>query len=90
MHARLPCGHVHAGDIIVIRPFGVARVHRFFNIPDVSCYVQIERFVRVGTSDETWRSSDTGVCAIVVDDVVCPVMYRQTPPVYKVILPTVV
>ena len=90
LHARLPCGHVHAGDIIVIRPFGVARVHRFFNIPDVSCYVQIERFVRVGTSDETWRSSDTGVCAIVVDDVVCPVMYRQTPPVYKVILPTVV
>ena len=90
LHARLPCGHVHAGDIIVTRPFGVARVHRFFNIPNVSCCVQIDRFVRAGTSDESWRSTDTGVCTIVVDDVVCPVMYRQTPPEYKVILPTVV
>ena len=91
LHARLPCGHVHAGDIIITRPFGVARVHRFVNMPNVECHVQIDRFVRVTSdSNDTWRSTDTGMSAIIVDDVVCPAMYRLTPPVYKVILPTVV
>ena len=91
LHARLPCGHVHAGDIIITRPFGVARVHRFVNMPNLTCHVQIDRFVRVTSdSNDTWRSTDTGMSAIIVDDVVCPAMYRLTPPVYKVILPTVV
>ena len=81
LHARLPCGHVHAGDIIITRPFGVARVHRFVNMPNLTCHVQIDRFVRVTSdSNDTWRSTDTGMSAIIVDDVVCPAMYRLTPP----------
>lgn len=91
-HARLPCGHVHAGDIICTRqPFGVARVHRFVHIHNVSCHVEVDPFVRI-TSDDgcTWRSAEAGVNTIIVENVVCPVMYRHTHPVYKVILPTVV
>ena len=60
-------------------------------MPNVACHVQIDRFVRVTSdSNDTWRSTDTGMSAIIVDDVVCPAMYRLTPPVYKVILPTTV
>ena len=91
-HARLPCGHVHAGDIICTRqPFGVARVHRFVHMHNVSCHVEVEPFVR-NTSDDrcTWRSADAGLSTIIVGNVVCPVMYMNTHPVYKVILPTVV
>ena len=93
LHARPPCGHVHAGDLIVVRPFGVARVLRFIDImtPAVSCSVQIERFEPAGPSAEIWRSTGTDSCTVGVDAVVCPVIWRErSHDVFRTILPTIV